>query len=157
MRRGLFDRSRAGAALPAVSVRVERDRIRLLAGVLGDRDPVRHDVDVARRAGHPDLVAPPSFPMVVEAMANEERARRRLPDLFSVLRCDLRYLLHGEERYVYAGAIYAGDEIEVVTEIVGFQDKKNGLLEAAEVILRMRHARRGVVVVANRTLIHRLV
>lgn len=154
--KGLFDRGRAGTSTPPVIVAVERDRIRFLCKVLGITDPVHHDVAAARAAGCPDLLAPPSFPMVVEAMADEERARRGQANLFELLRCDLRRLLHGEETYTYHGRIFAGDEVELVTEIRGFQDKKGGALEIAEVGLRFSHAERGVLVTADRTLIHRL-
>lgn len=154
--KGIFDRGVAGVATPPVTVTVERDRIRFLCKVLGITDPVHHDVTAARAAGHPDLLAPPSFPMVVEAMADDERARRGLPNLFELLRCDFRRLLHGNETYRYHGAIYAGDALELVTEIRGFEDKKGGALEIADVGLRISHAGRGLIVTASRTLIHRL-
>ena len=152
----LFDRSKAGTRTSPVTVAVERDRIRFLSKVLGITDPVHHDVAAARAAGYPDLLAPPSFPMVVEAMANDERERRGQPNLFDLIRCDFRRLLHGGETYTYHGQIFAGDEVEFVTEIRGFQDKKGGALEIAEVALSLSHAERGLLVTADRILIHRL-
>lgn len=154
--RGLFDRSRAGTSTPPVTVAVERDRIRFLSQVLGVKDAVHHDVAAARTAGYPDLLAPPSFAMVVEAMADAERARRGQPNLLELLRCDFRRLLHGGETYTYHGQIFAGDEVEFVTEVRAFHDKKGGALEIAEVGLRIAHAERGLLVAADRTLIHRL-
>jgi len=154
--KGLFDRSKAGTSTPPVTVAVERDRIHFLCKVLGITNPVHHDVAAARAAGYPDLLAPPSFPMVVEAMADDERARRGQTNLLDLLRCDFRRLLHGGETYTYHGQIFAGDEVELVTEIRGFQDKKGGALEIAEVGLRITHPERGVLVTADRTLIHRL-
>lgn len=156
LRSGIFDRTRVGHSTPPVTVTVERDRIRFLSRVLGIHDPAHHDVAAAQAAGHPDLLAPPSFPMVVEALADEERARQGLPNLFTLINCDLRRLLHGGETYTYRGPIFAGDEIEFVTEILSFQDKKGGALEVAEVALRLSHRERGLLVTAERTLIHRL-
>lgn len=156
LRRGIFDRSIRGTITSPVMVRVERDRIRFLSQVLGVKDPVHHEVAAARAAGHRDLLAPPSFPMVIEALAHDERARAGLPNMLELLRCDLRYLLHGGEAYVYTGPIFAGDDIEFAAEFLDFQDKKQGTLEIADVALRFSHAERGLLVTGRRTLIHRL-
>lgn len=156
LRRGMFDRSVSGTTTSPVTVHIERNRIRFLCQVLGIKDAVHHDVAAARAAGHRDLLAPPSFPMVIEALAHDERARAGLPNMLELLRCDLRYLLHGGEAYVYTGPIFAGDDIEFTTEFLGFQDKKQGTLEIADIAMRFSHAERGLLVTAHRILIHRL-
>ncbi len=73
--KGIFDRSTKGHALPTVTVQVERGQIRFFAKALGETNPVHSDIDAARAAGYPDLAAPPSFFMPIEAMADDERAR----------------------------------------------------------------------------------
>jgi acyl dehydratase len=128
--RGIFDRSAKGVTLEPVNVPIERGRIRFFAQVLGETDPIHFDVEAARAAGHPDLVAPPSFFMVVEAAADEESKRRGLPTLMDVAKCDFRYLLHGDERYFYDAPIYAGEEVQFSTTIVDFYDKKGGAFAA---------------------------
>ena len=55
--KGLFDRSTKGRTLAPVSVQVERGRIRFFAKSLGETDPIHFDIDAARAAGYPDLVA----------------------------------------------------------------------------------------------------
>jgi hypothetical protein len=113
-------------------------------------------VSAARAQGHPDLLAPPSFLMVIEALAEEERARRGEQSIFALLRCDFRYLLHGSETYNYLGDVFAGDELSFTSEIIGFADKKGGALEIAEIASTVSHATRGDLIRADRTLIHRL-
>ncbi|MEZ6024317.1 MAG: MaoC family dehydratase N-terminal domain-containing protein [Hyphomonadaceae bacterium] len=137
-------------------MQVERGRIRFFAQVLGETNPIHLDVDAARAAGHPDLVAPPTFFMVIEALANEERARKGGVGLLQLLKCDYRYLLHGDERYFYESPIYAGDEVEISAQVLDFYDKKGGAMEFATCESKITHAKRGVLVRATRTLLHRL-
>lgn len=152
--RGIFNRGVKDLTLEPVPVQIERDRVRFFAQVLGETDPIHFDVGSARAAGHPDLVASPSFFMVVEAIANEERARRGLVSLLDTMRCDFRYLLHGDERYFYHAPIYAGEEVLFSSTIVDFQDKKDGAIEAASSRSEIVHARRGPLARSERTLLH---
>lgn len=154
--RGIFDRSSKGRTLEPVSVLIERGRIRFFAQVLGEADPVHSDLSAARAAGHPDLVAPPSFFMVVEADANEERKRGGKPSVLDLVKCDYRYLLHGDERYFYHAPLYAGEEVDLTTRVVDFYDKKGGAMEFVTFESALTHAKRGVLVRTHRTLLHRL-
>jgi acyl dehydratase len=154
--RGLFDRSSKGATLEPVTVSIERGRIRFFAQVLGEADPIHFDVEAARAAGHPDLVATPTYFMVAEAAATEERARRGLPSLLDLVKADFRYLLHGDERYFYNAPLYAGEDVSMTTKVLDFYDKKGGAMEFATFQCTLSHAKRGVLVRAERTLLHRL-
>lgn len=154
--RGIFDRSSKGAALEPVPVLVERGRIRFFAQTLGETDPIHLDLDAARAAGHPDLVAPPSFLVVLEAAANEERKRLGRPAAIDLVKCDFRYLLHGDERYFYEAPIYAGEEVEISSTVLDFYDKKGGAMEFVTFESKITHPKRGVLVRSQRTLLHRL-
>jgi acyl dehydratase len=153
---GLFDRSTKGYALPTVTVEVERGKIRFFAKALGETDPAYSDVAAARGAGYPDLPAPPSFFMAIEAMADEERARLDQPSLITLLRCDFRRLLHGDESYAYHGMVFAGDTLQFDTKIIDFYEKKGGLMEFVTIESTVSHATRGPLITATRTLLHRL-
>jgi acyl dehydratase len=154
--RGIFDRSAKGVTLETITVPIERGRIRFFAQVLGETDPIHFDVEAARAAGHPDLVATPSFSMVVESAATEERMRRGLPSLLDVVKADFRYLLHGDERYFYQAPLYAGEEVSLTTKVLDFYDKKGGAMEFATFESTLSHKTRGVLVRSQRTLLHRL-
>ena len=153
---GIFKRETKGMSAPPVTVTVERGRIRFFAQVLGETDPVHTDLRHARSQGHPDLVAPPSFFMVIEAAANEERRGTGEPGLVDLIGCDFRYLLHGDEQYNYEGLIYAGDDVTLTSTIVDFYDKKGGAMEFVTIESVLSHAERGVLVRSKRTLLHRL-
>jgi acyl dehydratase len=154
--RGIFRRETKGFSATPVTVRVERGRVVTFARLLGETDPVCTDVAAARAQGHPDVVAPPSFPMVVEMLAHEERSRQGAPNPTEVIGCDFRRLLHGEQHHTYEGLVYAGDEVSVETTVVDFYDKRGGLLEFVVLESTIHHDDRGVLVRARRTLLHRL-
>lgn len=153
--KGIFDRGAKGLSTTPMAVEVERGRIRFFAQVLGEADSIHTDVAIARARGFPDLVAPPSYFMVLEAMADEELAKRGLPSSAALVRCDFKYLLHGDERYRYTGHIFAGDTVTLTTTVVDFYDKKGGALEFVALSSEVVHAERGVLVTAARTLLHR--
>jgi acyl dehydratase len=153
---GIFNRSAKGMSTEPVVVSVERHMIRFFAQVLEIEDPIHFDVAAARSAGHPDLVAPPSFFMVIEACADEERRRRKLPSLLELAGADFRYLLHGEERYFYEAPIYAGEEVELTGLVTDFFDKKGGTMEFVSIESRMVHPSRGLLMRGERSLLHRL-
>ena len=154
--KGIFNRDTCGVALPTVQVAIERGRIQFFGQVIGIADPIHYDVDAARAAGHPDIVAPPSFFTVIETLASTELERLGHQHARALIGCDFRYLLHGDERYDYVGHIFAGDEISVATRIADFYDKKGGAMEFVTLEYELAHARRGVVLRATRTLLHRL-
>lgn len=154
--RGIFDRSSVGRSLSPVAVQVERGRLRFFAEVLGETDPIHVDSEAARAAGHPDIVALPSFFTVILAIANEERRRRGEPSSSQLIGSDHRYLLHGGEDYKYTGLVFAGDEVTVTTAVAGFYDRKGGAMEFATLEFTAVHATRGKLIQATRTLIHRL-
>jgi acyl dehydratase len=154
--KGIFDRSTKGRTLPPVTVAVERGRIQFFCRVLQESNPLHFDVMTARARGFSDIVAPPSFYTVIDKCANEERERLRQMSILTLLKCDFRRLLHGDEKYEYSGLIFAGDEVTLTTTIVDFHDKKGGALEFAALASTVEHVTRGVLVRATRTLLHRL-
>ncbi|WP_084964658.1 MaoC family dehydratase N-terminal domain-containing protein [Thermoactinospora rubra] len=84
---------------------VSRVKIREFAAAIGDNNPVYRDKEAARAAGHPDVVAPPTFPIVFSLHSSGEALAD--PDL------GLNYamVVHGEQRFEYRRPIYAGDEL----------------------------------------------
>ena len=154
--RGLFDRTAAGHATSSVVVEVERGRIRSFANALGETNSIYLDVAAARNAGFPDLVAPPSFFVVLEALANETLLNRGERTAHEVIRCDNRYLLHGEEDYSYRGLVFAGEEVTVRTRVAEFYEKNEGALEFAALESTVDHVARGRLIDAKRVLVHKL-
>ena len=109
----MLDRSLIGRESEPVLHEVEKGAIRRFAEALGDPNPIYVDEDAARAAGHPGLLAPPTFPSV---LAQNERFRHSL-DLGT------RSLLHGEQHFEYGRPIVAGDRITVKTRVADVQER----------------------------------
>ncbi|MBP2706480.1 MaoC family dehydratase N-terminal domain-containing protein [Microbispora sp. RL4-1S] len=93
---------------------VSRVKIREFAAAIGESNPVCHDREAALAAGHRDLVAPPTFPIVFSLSSTSGA----LAD--PGLGLDFSMVVHGEQRFEYRRPIYAGDELvctSTVTEI----------------------------------------
>ena len=106
-----------------VTIPVEEGRLKFLAKSLGETKAIYTDPDAAKAAGLPGLLAPPTFPFMLEIDALD------LVDFMSVLGETLEKLLHGEENFNYYGPIYAGDSITVRKTITDIIDKKGGALQ----------------------------
>ncbi|SFL30409.1 FAS1-like dehydratase domain-containing protein [Shimia haliotis] len=153
---GIFDRTTQGHVTPAVEVTLERGAIAFFAETIGETNSVHLDAAAAQAAGHPDVLAPATYAVVVGTFAGQQATRQGQPDLLTLINGDLRVLLHGTEGYDYHGPMYAGDTVSVENEITGFTDAKGGALEIAHVTTRISHAERGLLVTATRGIIHRL-
>ena len=103
----MLDRSLIGRESEPVVHDVERTAIRRFADALGDPNPLYQDEAVAKAAGFPALVAPPTFAVALTA---NDRFRHSL-DLGT------RSILHSEQQLEYARALVAGDRITVVSRV----------------------------------------
>jgi acyl dehydratase len=82
---------------------VSRVKIKEFAAAIGDSNPIYTDKDAATAAGHPDIVAPPTFPIVFSLSG----AAEGLSD--PELGLNFAMVVHGEQRFEYERPIYAGD------------------------------------------------
>ena len=94
-----------------------------MAKALGITQGIYTDTNVAADAGLPGLLAPPTYPFVLEIDSLE------LVDLVNLLGEHLGKLLDGEDNFTYHGPIYAGDQITVCKKITDIIDKKEGTLQ----------------------------
>ncbi|MDD2858435.1 MAG: MaoC family dehydratase N-terminal domain-containing protein [Candidatus Nanopelagicales bacterium] len=101
-----------GRTYPAgPSYLVGREKIREFARAVGDDNPAYHDPAAARALGHPDVIAPPTFAIVLSL----EAANAALFD--PELGLDYSRVVHGEQSFSYTRPIVAGDELIVTTVI----------------------------------------
>jgi acyl dehydratase len=106
------DPSRAGFCYPPTApYLVGREKIREFADAIGADDPAYRDPEAAKALGHPDVIAPPTFPVVVAAGT----LRQLLDD--PALGLELSRLLHGEQRFTYTRPVRAGDRLVCVLTI----------------------------------------
>ena len=96
---------------PSAVYEVGRAKIAEFAAALGESDPVHRDPAAAQALGHPDVIAPPTFAIVVTL----EAANVVLTD--PELDFDYSRVVHGEQRFTHHRPIRAGDRLVATTSI----------------------------------------
>ncbi|HEY3603897.1 MAG TPA: MaoC family dehydratase N-terminal domain-containing protein [Sporichthyaceae bacterium] len=112
-----------GTELGSISMDMERGRLAQFARATGQLDPVYSDHDAAKSAGHPDIPVPPTFLFAIELEA---------PDPFvwaGKLGIDLKYVLHGEQRFNYRRMAHAGERLTASSAITDVYSKRGGALD----------------------------
>lgn len=95
-----------GRVFPATApYLVGREKVREFARAVFSTNPLNHDVAAAQAAGYADVVAPTTFPVVVQ----EATLAQLLADPDANI--DFSRVVHGEQRFTYSRPIVAGDEL----------------------------------------------
>ena len=95
-----------GRVFPATApYLVGREKVREFARAVFSTNPLNHDVFAAQAAGYADVVAPTTFPVVVQ----EATLAQLLADPDANI--DFSRVVHGEQRFTYSRPIVAGDEL----------------------------------------------
>lgn len=102
---------------PSGTFRVGAEHIASFAEATGATSPLHTDREAARAAGYPDVVAPPTFAVVVAQRA--EAAYIQDPDA----RIDFSRVVHGEEHFTYSRPIVAGDELSTTVHVVSITQR----------------------------------
>jgi len=125
----ITDEARAWAdePFPVNEVAVSRTDIARFARAIGETDLRYFDPEAARRAGHPDVVAPPYFPYTIRMQAANLRDRADLePDGSSsedVPPLPTDRAMAGETAIEMGVPIHAGDVITLRKRIVDLYEK----------------------------------
>ena len=90
---------------------VGAEKIREFARAIGDDNPLYLDQDAARRAGYPDLIAPPTFAIAVIMKAQDKLLFD--PDLG----LDFSVVVHRDQRFVHHRPIHAGDVLTSIPSV----------------------------------------
>lgn len=107
-----LDQSFVGRSWPATEPYVVgREKIREFAIAIGATDAEYHDPAAARAAGYPDVVAPPTFPVVITMAAS----RQILDD--PGLGLDYSRVVHGDQKFAYSRPVVAGDTLVCVNTV----------------------------------------
>jgi acyl dehydratase len=109
-----LDRELVGRSYPPSAVyEVGRAKIAEFAAAVGAADAVHTDPEAARAAGHADVIAPPTFAIVVSL----EAAMAVLDD--PDVGIDYSRVVHGEQKFTHHRPIRAGDRLVATTTIDG--------------------------------------
>lgn len=153
---GIFDRSSLGSKTRPVDIDIEAGRVAFFAETIGETNPIHFRKEDAQAAGFPNIVTPPTFPIVLDLLASDQLKKAGDQMLTDIINVDFKRLLHGSESYEYHGAMFAGDTVSVVSEVTGFEDKAAAGLELAFLKTTISHKERGELATINRVAIHRL-
>lgn len=96
---------------PAEPYVVTRRTIVEFADAIGDPNPIYRDATAAAAAGHKDVVAPPTFPIVLGAEGLE------LAIADEELGLDFSAVVHGSQRFSYTRPVTTGDVLTVVSRV----------------------------------------
>ncbi|WP_026065863.1 MaoC family dehydratase N-terminal domain-containing protein [Actinoalloteichus spitiensis] len=108
---GLDQRFVGRAYPPTDPYEVGREKIREFADAVGDPSPVYRDPAAARAAGHPDVIAPPTFAFLLSVRANEVIVTD--PELG----LDYGTVVHGDQSFEHHRPIRAGDRLVVTAHV----------------------------------------
>ena len=96
---------------PSAPYEVSREKIAEFAAAIGSDDPAHRDPAAARALGHPDVVAPVTFAVIVA-----QRAENQVyADPESGV--DFSRLVHGEERFTHHRPVVAGDRLTATLHV----------------------------------------
>jgi acyl dehydratase len=104
-----LDQSFVGRNYSISPYQVGREKIREFATAIGAADSAYHDPEAAKALGYPDVVAPPTFPVVLTMAASDA--------LVADLGIDYSRIVHGDQRFSYTRPVVAGDELVCVTTV----------------------------------------
>ena len=120
------------AVISPAGLPVERGKIHEFACSVYDDDPLYHDLDAAKAAGLPSVVAPVTFTSTQALFSDPMAEMSALGDL----ELNLMFILHGGQEYEFERPIFAGEvltphagEIKVYTK----EGRRGGLMKFVEI------------------------
>jgi acyl dehydratase len=124
---------------------VSRVKIREFADAIGDPNPLYRDREAAKAEGHRDVIAPPTFPIVISlggpALAEPE------------LGLNYAMVVHGQQRFEYTRPVCAGDVVVCETTITDIRSA--GRNERMDLKTEIRTVEGELVCTAYNTIVER--
>ncbi|MFL6241366.1 MAG: MaoC family dehydratase N-terminal domain-containing protein [Actinomycetes bacterium] len=112
-----LNRDYIGRSYPGARVyEVGREKIREFAAAIGDANPAYVDPDAARALGHPDVIAPPTFAIVITLQAGGQAV------FDPGLGLNYALVVHGEQTFVHHRPIRPGDKLSTNVTITDIRD-----------------------------------
>ncbi|WP_217616401.1 MaoC family dehydratase N-terminal domain-containing protein [Cellulomonas sp. GbtcB1] len=96
---------------PNEAYEVGREHLRAFAEAVGATHPAHTDVDAARALGYPDVIAPPTFAVVVAQRAEAQLIEDPEAGI------DFSRVVHADERFIHHRPIHAGDRLITVLHV----------------------------------------
>ena len=107
-----LDRAFIGRTYPPTrQYEVSREKIREFADAIGEKSELCQNIDAAHAAGYPDLIAPPTFLILINLDAINILTSD--PDLG----LDYRRMVHTDQSFTHHRPVHAGDRLVVHTHV----------------------------------------
>jgi acyl dehydratase len=107
----------AGRAYPPAPVyEVGREKIAEFAAAIGSDDPAHRDPEAARALGHRDVIAPPTFAIIVAQRAEASVVKDPEAGI------DYSRVVHGEQRFTHYRPVVAGDRLVATPHVDGVRE-----------------------------------
>ena len=112
-----------GRSYPAAEVYdVGREKIREFAKAVKATNPAHFDVETARALGHNDLVAPPTFAIIIAQRADAQLVEDPEAGI------DFSRVVHADQRFTHHRAIVAGDRLVAELHVDGVRAMGGGAM-----------------------------
>ncbi|MCY7324532.1 MAG: MaoC family dehydratase N-terminal domain-containing protein [Microbacteriaceae bacterium] len=105
---------------------VGREKVREFSRAVFATNPINHDPAAAVSAGYRDIVAPPTFAVVVQESTLAQLLA--VPDAG----IDFSRIVHGEQRFSYSRPIVAGDELTATLSVTSIKTLGANAMVTAE-------------------------
>jgi acyl dehydratase len=116
-----------GRAFPsAPPYLVGREKVREFSRAVLATSPLNLDVEAARAAGYSDVVAPPTFAIVLQQFTLDQLVSE--PDSG----IEMTHIVHGEQRFAYTRPIVAGDELTATLQVSSIKSLGGNAMVTAE-------------------------
>ncbi|RIX26407.1 FAS1-like dehydratase domain-containing protein [Amnibacterium setariae] len=109
---------------------VGREKVREFARAVGSSDPLSLDPEAALAAGYADVVAPPTFPVVVQDLTLAQLLADETAGV------DFSRVVHGEQRFAFSRPIVAGDLLTATMTVTDVKALGGNAMVTAESVLR---------------------
>lgn len=103
---------------PTPAYEVGREKLREFAEAVGATHPAYSDVAAARALGHPDLLAPPTFAVVVAQRAEKQLIADPAAGI------DFTRVVHADERFTHHRPICAGMRLVTVLHVDSIVERR---------------------------------
>jgi len=100
---------------PTEPYEVSRVKIADFADAIGEPSELCRDREAAQKAGYPDVIAPPTFAMVISMRATAE------VNADPGLGLDYSMVVHGDQSFSYSRPLHAGDVVVATTTIASIK------------------------------------
>jgi acyl dehydratase len=133
---------------PSEPYEVSRVKIAEFADAIGEPNPLCRDRSAAQAAGYPDVVAPPTFAMVVTAASSVKLI------VDPGLGVNYAMVVHGSQSFTYARPLHAGDVVVAQPTIESI--KRIGAMTTMATVTEVRTVDGEHVLTARSTLVERV-